>query len=188
MYRIDAARSWAGFSVRFLGTTTVHGWLDGVAGVLVYSTDSLGSWARVRVTSESLRSGNRLRDRHLASANYLDVRRHPEMEFRSREITVTPRAAHARGTLTIRGVTQPISLQATIADAAASRLGITVRAPPGGRAERLCLEARFTLDRRTFGIATGVRATLLGLRHVADVLIGRTVHVTVRIEAEEVGA
>ena len=66
--------------------------------------------ARVIVTIEaaSIDTGIGMRDKHLRSADFLDVARFPTIKFESQRVEVTGRKAMVTGQLTLHGVTREI--------------------------------------------------------------------------------
>ena len=78
---------------------------------------------------------------HLLSPEFFDAERFPELTFSSSAIRVDGTAVTVEGEITIKGVTQPLSLTGTLNGPVENPFGGTV----------LALELESTLDRRTFG-------------------------------------
>lgn len=69
----------------------------------------------VAVPVEALRTGIELRDKHLKSADWLDAKRHPEIRFRSRQVTKLDETTwRIEGDLTFHGVTRPLAVEAKV--------------------------------------------------------------------------
>jgi polyisoprenoid-binding protein YceI len=66
--------------------------------------------AKISVTIEaaSIDTGIGMRDKHLRSADFLDVARFPTIKFESQRVEVTGRKAMVTGQLTLHGVTREI--------------------------------------------------------------------------------
>src|SRR5579859_7248688 len=87
---LDPAGSHADFYVRhFWGMITVHGWFERLSGEGTAGPDGVVSGV-LRIDATSLNTRNKGRDKHLRSADFFDVERHPE-------VTVTVSAASASG-------------------------------------------------------------------------------------------
>ncbi len=169
-FNIDGARSSARFAVRFLGVSTVRGAFRILSRTIRQCPDARRCAVDVRVDVGSIATMNRLRDRHLRSAHYFDVARHPEMAFHAVTIERRDAGIVVVGPLTIRGVTRDVEVTMHRVRA---RDAVTRTADDA----RIRFRGRFTLDRSDFG----VRGT--GLMRMADGLIGRTVNCEVDIEA-----
>jgi polyisoprenoid-binding protein YceI len=99
----------------------------------------------LRVPVESLDSGTPGRDATLLSADFFDAARFPEMVFVSSQVRfVDQDELLVTGVLTIRG--QPRALEVPV------RLLGRGRGGDGGGEELVAFEARFTVDRRDFGV------------------------------------
>jgi|SRR5579884_3399324 len=81
---------------------------------------------------------------HLQTPDYFDAARYPEIAFTASELTREGTRVTGTGELTIKGVTQPITVEGTIAEAPAT--------DPFGR-ERLGLRLEATIDRTAFGVS-----------------------------------
>ena len=82
---------------------------------------------------------------HLQSPDFFDAERYPEIVFKATELVrAADDTVSAKGELTIKGVTQPITLTGTIAPAPS--------VDPFGR-ERLGLRLETSIDRNTYGVS-----------------------------------
>jgi polyisoprenoid-binding protein YceI len=102
----------------------VDGTLTGVARI-----------ASLSVKDENLQA-------HLASPEFFDVERHPEVRFVSSEIRRDGNRVELPGELTIKGITEPATLEGRITGPAIDHFGAT----------RIGLELRTTIDRTRFGM------------------------------------
>jgi polyisoprenoid-binding protein YceI len=92
--------------------THVRGHFKNVHGMLEFDPTRPGA-SRVEATidAQGLWSGEADRDAHLRSADFLDVEHFPEITFKSSAVLImSPNEALVSGSLTIRGVTKPVSL------------------------------------------------------------------------------
>jgi polyisoprenoid-binding protein YceI len=141
-WRIDPSHSYAGFEVKHLGISTFRGRFTDVEGVVrteagqVRAIDGVVRLASVLTTDERL-------DGHLRSPDFFDVENHPEGRFLSTRIVSDGDALVVDGDLTLRGVTRPVRLEATL-----EGWGVD---PAAG--ERISLQARGSIDRTEFGIS-----------------------------------
>lgn len=139
---------------RFNKTTTAKVMLDRAAGKGVID---------VAIDTASLDTGHEARDKHLRSADYLDVEKFPTMTFRSNSLKFSgDTLVGADGDLTIMGVTRPASLKVS-----------TFRCiqHPVNKKDMCGAEASTAIKRSEFGIKRGA------------VGIGDDVRISIQIEA-----
>jgi polyisoprenoid-binding protein YceI len=94
----------------------------------------------IKISSADMNSADI--NKAIAGPEWFDFARHPQAEFHSTDIrrsTTNPQAYVARGTLTLKGVQQPVELQFTWNAAADGPI----------------MEGGFTAKRAAFGIGTG---------------------------------
>ncbi|WP_030418025.1 YceI family protein [Streptomyces sp. SCSIO 75703] len=155
-YEIDQAASEIRFATRALfGLLPVGGTFGIGRGRITVADPVEESAVDVVVDAGSFASGNRPRDEHVRSADYLDVARHPEIGFRSGRLERHGENATLHGELTVRGVTRPLSVT----------LGTVVR--EGGR---MTASGTATVDRYAFGITKAKGMTGRHLTITLDVV------------------
>jgi polyisoprenoid-binding protein YceI len=144
-YDIDHGHTHVGFTAKHLAVSTVHGefakfdgYFEGPDG------DFTKARGKVTVDVKSLNTRNDQRDTHLRSADFFDVEKYPTMTFEVTGIEQLEGESYlVRGNLTIKDVTRPIALDATIEG----------RVPdPFGAIERLGISASGQLNRMDFGL------------------------------------
>jgi polyisoprenoid-binding protein YceI len=153
---VDADESSVEFSVRtFWGLMTVHGHFDRFNGTYEVAPD--GTTIDLTIDATTLDTGNRIRDKHLRSADFFHTAGHPWVRFRSTRVrTARDGALHVEGGLEAAGTVVPLAFDATVA-------------PVDGGLE---VEATTGVDQSRFGMHSG----LLGMiRRPA------TVHVKARL-------
>jgi polyisoprenoid-binding protein YceI len=100
------------FRARHMMVTWVRGHFKNVSGELIFDPDNFSKTKiDVVIDAASFSTGQAQRDEHLRSADFLDVAHFPTIEYHSKE--VKPEGAtsfQARGDLTIREVTRPVTL------------------------------------------------------------------------------
>lgn len=166
-WEIDSSRSAVHFAVRHLGIHKVRGRFSRWSGSIQVPD---GDWNRatveVIIDASSIETGIAMRDRHLRGEDYFDVRRHPEILFRTR--LVTPATTGRRkllGEIMMKGHTR----------------GVTLDVQDNGRArdawghDRMGFLAHGALNRREFGVNRNL---------VLDrVVISNAVEVEIEVEA-----
>ena len=138
----DPVHSNVSFEVEYAGVNTFRGGFTDfqatLAGGESPALEGSAKVASVDVKDEAFNG-------HLQSPDFFDAERHPEISFKATELhrgddnTVT-----GAGELTIKGVTQPITLTGTVAAAPAT--------DPMGR-ERLGLSLETAIDRTQYGVS-----------------------------------
>jgi polyisoprenoid-binding protein YceI len=151
-YEIDTRSSTVRFRTRHLfGLGPVRGSFAIRAGTVDIAEPLPGSRIRAEIDAASFRTGNAARDTAVRSARFLDAGTHPDMTFASERTD----GSTLTGTLTVRGVTRPVTLsvdQPTVAPEsftvrAAARIdrtefGVTASRGLAGRYLDLTLEVR----------------------------------------------
>jgi polyisoprenoid-binding protein YceI len=102
----------AEFRVRHMMVSWVRGHFKDVHGTLDFDPENpQEASAEVTIDARKLWTGEPERDKHLKSADFLDVENHPTITFRGRGVVLCG-ADEARfgGDLTVRGVTRPVTL------------------------------------------------------------------------------
>ena len=135
----DAVHSHVSFEVAYAGTNTFRGGFRDFEAVL--EGDSLQGSAKVAsvdVKDEQLNG-------HLQTPDFFDAAQFPEITFTATELVRGEgHSVSGKGELTIKGVTQPITLEGTIAPEPSI--------DPFGR-ERLGLRLHSEIDRTQYGVS-----------------------------------
>jgi polyisoprenoid-binding protein YceI len=158
-WTVDPARTTVEFEVdHFWGLHTVRGrfgrfegsYVDGPAGLEIELT----------IDGASVDTGIARRDRHLRSADFLDVDEHPQVRFTSTRVTgLGDGQVRVSGELTAAGTSVPLEF-----DASVQMIG-----------GELLIEATTTVDQRRFGMSPG---PFRNIRHPARM------HVATRLVRE----
>src|SRR5215831_17780030 len=141
---LDPPHTSVEFGVRHLMINTVKGKFPEVTGTIEFDGQDVSkSSVNVTIKTGSVNTGSADRDKHLRSADFLDVEKFPEMTFKSSRIEKQGDGYAAVGTLTIRGVAKEIVLPFNF-------LG-QIKDPQGRT--KIGVEASLTLNRRDYGIS-----------------------------------
>jgi polyisoprenoid-binding protein YceI len=135
-WTLDKTHSQVGYAVRHSGVSLFKGGLTDFDAVLEDGTlRGSAKVASITIQDENLAG-------HLASPDFFDAERFPQVSFRSTEVRREGDDVAVEGELEIRGQTQPVTLAGTIAGPVAG---------PGGN-ERIGLALETTIDRTAFGM------------------------------------
>lgn len=169
-YRLDPDHATVAFLVRHIGFARVLGSFRQVSGEFEFDEKSgrIGE-VRIVVRTASVDTGVEARDRHLNSADFFDVEKHPEMVFESDGAQLgDDRRAELRGRLTLRGQTRPLVLDVIWNKSALSPLVVD-----GEHPYVLGASASGRLKRSEFGMDYGL----------ANLLVGDEVELLIELEA-----
>jgi polyisoprenoid-binding protein YceI len=166
LWTIDPAHSVVAFAARHL-MGKVRGTFSSLNGEIVTDLDRSLCSAKASIEVASITTGNEMRDDHLRSADFFDVKRFPMMSFATTSLRKANGVWLLAGDLTIRDVSQPIELELEF-------LGVD---PTGLQGEtRIGLSARGHLLRRDFGIT-------FGLAGDTKLVVGDKIDLTLDIQA-----
>jgi polyisoprenoid-binding protein YceI len=153
-YTLDPTHSSVTFSVSHLGLSNFTAGFDAVDADLTLDPADPASaslTARIEIRSLDLPAPPDSFVAEMMSANWFDTEAHPEMVFESNAVTLTGEtSADIAGTLTLRGVSQPVTLAA-----------IFSKGFPAGIIEshaRVGFSATTAINRSDFGMDFGVPA------------------------------
>ncbi|MGH7763757.1 MAG: YceI family protein [Candidatus Dormibacteraceae bacterium] len=144
-YEVDQQHTHLGFTAKHLGVSTVRGRFNKFEGEFQGPDgDFTGARGEVKIEVASLESRSEQRDIHLRSADFFDAERYPYISFNVTKIeAVDAESFRVTGDLTVKDVTKPIELEATIEG----------RMPdPFGAKERLGISVRGQINRMDFGL------------------------------------
>ncbi len=143
-YRIDPAHSVVQFKISHLGFSWMIGTFDKLSGSFTYdpAAGPAGQTVAVEIDTASIDTGHAERDKHLRSADFLDVKKYPKATFVSTGYEGDAKGGTMTGNLTLHGVTRPVAI-------AVKKLG-EGKDPWGGY--RAGFEGALTLTRRDFGV------------------------------------
>jgi polyisoprenoid-binding protein YceI len=115
-WRVVPGLSGATFSARGVwGAARANGTLTGLSGDATFHTDGRVD-GRLTIPAHRLDSGNRRRDRHLKSSDFLDAERYPDITFTPRRISLRDGRYVLEGTLGVRDRELELALPVQVHD------------------------------------------------------------------------
>ncbi len=114
MFTIDPGHTYPHFRINHLGFSTMHGRFNTTSGTLQFDPAAKQASVEITIDASSVDTGHKKRDDHLRSPDFLNVAEHPEIKFKSTQVSwngATP--ASVTGNLTIMGVSKPVTLTVT---------------------------------------------------------------------------
>jgi polyisoprenoid-binding protein YceI len=153
-YDIDQAHTHFGFTAKHLAVSTVRGRFNKFEGFFESPDDDYTkARGEVKIDVASLESRSDQRDTHLRSADFFDAEKYPYITYKLTSIEpVDDENFRVHGELTVKDVTKPLVLNATIEG----------RLPdPFGAKERVGISARGQINRMDWGLNwNGVAGTV----------------------------
>ncbi|MEW2118841.1 YceI family protein [Streptomyces sp. NPDC005474] len=124
------------FIAKHVGMGHVHGRFERFEGGIQVARTMTDSRVQVRIDASSITTGNRTRDNHLRSADFLDVERYPHIDFVSSRFSYRAGAKWVvQGSLTMHGVSRSMSLDTTYLGSLNGGYGEELRCAALARAE-----------------------------------------------------
>ncbi|MGK5629740.1 YceI family protein [Streptomyces sp. URMC 123] len=110
-WEVDPGHSTVRFTARHIGLARIHGRFNSFGGALRIAERMEDSLLHVVIDAASIDTAIRMRDDHLRSADFLDVKRFPTLEFYSDRFTHRGGSRWTvSGALTIHGVSRTVAL------------------------------------------------------------------------------
>jgi len=163
---IDPVHSSVDFWVRHLMVGKVRGKFETFSGTITVAPDGTPA-VTAEIDVASLNTGNQQRDGHVKSADFFNVEHYPVATFTSTSLRPKGEAYILDGNLTLKGVTNPVSLD----------LEFNGVSPGQGYGEVSGYEASVVLNRKDFGVDIDLPMETGG------VVVGDKVTISLVIEA-----
>lgn len=113
-FDLDPSHSFIGFTVGFMGMTTVEGRFRRYQGTILFDDkDPAQSSMSLALKTDSIDTANDGRDKHLASADFFDAAKYPWITFQSTRIRPEGTGYVVTGTLVMHGITREIDVAVT---------------------------------------------------------------------------
>jgi polyisoprenoid-binding protein YceI len=143
-YTLDPTHTRLGFSARHAMVTTVRGAFKDFEGAARIDTATpAASWVKLTIQAESIDTGNADRDGHLRSGDFFENEAHPAITFVSTSVERDGDSWGITGDLTIKGVTNSITVPFELTGSAQDPFGNT----------RVGFEGAATLNRKDWGLS-----------------------------------
>ena len=166
-WNIDATHTVVGFSARHLMAARVRGSFKTFSGQIDIADSPDDSTVKVSIDASSIDTGVADRDTHLRSPDFLDVENYPTLEFESTAVRSAGSGYEVDGTLTIRGSTQPVTLQMQY---------LGVMTDPWGN-DKAIFSASTEINREAFGLTWNAPLEAGGW------LVGKNVEIEIEVQA-----
>lgn len=140
--KLDTTHSSLEFSVRHMGLATVKGQFKDFSVDAEVADEGTPRSVRVVIDAASIDTGSADRDAHLRSADFFAVDKNPQIVFESTQFNEDGPDYLVTGSLTMNGVTKPVTFRAQVSG--------PVKDPWGN--DRFAAELEGQLDRRDFGL------------------------------------
>lgn len=152
-WNLDPGHAKLRFSITHLGINDVEGSFRTLSARITATKDDLTD-AVVEFTADtkSIDTENSQRDDHLRTADFFDVEKHPAITYKSTSFTKVAEGRYrVTGNLTMKGVTKPVELDATV------RYGIH----PMNQKQVAGFKVTGVVDRTQFGVGAGMGDAML---------------------------
>jgi polyisoprenoid-binding protein YceI len=147
-YSVDTGHTQVLFTVMHLGISDYNGQFTQPTGTLTLDTAKPDN-SKVEVTFpiDKVSTTVPALDAHLKKADFFDAEKFPEGKFVSTKVTVKGMSATIVGNLTLKGVTKPVTLQATFTGGGPH---------PMSKKPNVGFTATATVKRSEFGVSYGI--------------------------------
>ncbi len=168
---IDPDHACATFAVRHFMIANVVGLFGEITGTIAFDPPDIRSLsAEAEIHVESISSGNKARDEHLLSADFLDAEKYPKIAFKTVGVeAIGSSRGRVNAELTIRGITRRISFEVEC-------LG-PVKSPFSGKSS-VGFRGVTKIDREDYGILSDY--TMEG----GGFVIGKEIEITFDLQAD----
>ncbi len=142
-WKLDPAHSELSFWVRHLKISKVRGTFENFDVTVITPEDPSKISIEASIDVSSVNTGQDARDNHLRSSDFFLVEQHPHMLFNSTGIQVDGDAFTIEGELTLRGITQNVTLAGEFGGVITDDYGRT----------KAGASASTTINRQDFGVS-----------------------------------
>jgi polyisoprenoid-binding protein YceI len=150
-WAIDPVHSDVSFIVRHLGVSKVRGQFNTFSGEIVTAENPLDSQVTATIDAASFHTRSEARDGHVRSEDFLHVDEYPELTFTSTGVRHDGEDFLLDGDLTVRGVTNPVTLKLEVNGFGQGMDGAPV----------LGISAETEINRKDFGVHGGQASALV---------------------------
>ena len=165
LFGVDRSHSFLGFSVGFMGMSTVKGTFNDYSAAILYNeADMTKTSVTVVIEVSSIDTANEWRDRDLQSERFFDAEQYQHIIFQSNRIEKAAEGFLMHGHLTMRGVTKEIAVP--------FKRTLTRTADAGWGNIRIGFEGHCVVDRTAYGILGGDFWGLQALSNEVEIEFG----------------
>lgn len=152
-YTIDPLHTFPNFTINHLGFSTMHGRFGKTSGKVTLDEARGTGSVDVVIEAASVSTGFDKRDDHLRSPDFLNATEFPDITYKSNKVTIKKDStAVVEGSLTIAGVTKPVTLNVTHMHCGPNPMD------PKKQEYRCGFDAVTTIKRSDFGVKFGLPA------------------------------
>ena len=156
-YDLDPAHTIPNFTIQHLGMSTVYGHFERATGKVTIDRDAKTGSIDVKIPTATISTGDakrtdgtRSRDEHLRTTDFFNVAEYPNMTFKSTKMNFAgDKVQSIDGTLTLMGVSKPVTLTATSFNCGAN---------PMSKKEMCGADLTTTIKRSDFGMKYAIPA------------------------------
>ena len=153
-WTIDSTHSGVEFQIKHLGVATVRGSFSKVTGkIILDEKDVTHSSVDAIIDTNTVNTNDQKRDEHLRSPDFFDTAKFPTITFKSTGLSKLNGKLQMMGTLTLDGVSKPITLD--LDGPAAPQKGMGGKTVSG-------FSATGVLSRSVYGFGSKYTAPVLG--------------------------
>lgn len=111
-FELDSTHTYPSFTVNHLGFSELRGAFYNTTGTLSYDQEKRTGSVSVTIDTTSVSTGFAKRDEHLRSKDFFNAEKFPSMTFKADSFQLdADKAVPVTGSLTLLGVTKPVTLQ-----------------------------------------------------------------------------
>ncbi len=152
-YSIDPTHSGVTFKISHIGLSWIHGRFNNYAGTFSIDPDDAGKCSfEMKINTESIDTNNNMRDNHLRSPDFFNVKQFPAISFESTGVKAVKDGYEVTGNLTLHGVAKPVTFALVGGKKAEFPKGV----------QRTGYSTELILKRSDFGVGKAQFANALG--------------------------
>lgn len=168
-WTIDPTHSEIGFKVKHMMFTNVKGFFNDYTADITFNEDLQEADLQFEAKINSIFTNNTDRDNHLKSADFFDAEQFPSLKFKSTQISGSGNDYEIKGDLTIKGITQPVTLKGEFSGLMSDPWGNT----------KVGLNLAGKINRKDFGL------TYNAALETGGVLVGEDVQLNAEVQLVE---
>jgi polyisoprenoid-binding protein YceI len=165
-YKVDTVHSTVIFRIKHMNTSYFNGRFNALSGTIALDEQNpASSVIDLKMTSDSIDTGDAKRDQHVKGPDFLNVKQFPTITFKSKQVSKSASGSYdVTGDLTLHGVTKPITIKLEPTGAGAG--------PRGGAV--VGFETLFTVKRSDFGMSNMIPMLGDEIRMTVDIEAGKS--------------